>query len=61
MSEYFPEPKALGGKIKVAELHLSKYATKADFKNGTGFYTSSFVKKTDLANSKSDVDKIVKK
>ena len=39
-----------------AELDLSNYATKTDFKNATGFDTSSFTKKTDLANLKSDVD-----
>ena len=27
MSEYFPEPKSLGGRVKV-ELDLSNYATK---------------------------------
>ena len=31
MSEYFPKPKSLGGKVKV-ELDLSNYATKPDFK-----------------------------
>ena len=31
MSEYFPEPKSLGGRVKV-ELDLSNYATKADLK-----------------------------
>ena len=31
MSEYFPEPKSLGQKMKV-ELDLSNYATKADLK-----------------------------
>ena len=35
MSEYFPEPKYSGGKLKV-ELDLSNYAAKADFKNTTG-------------------------
>ena len=34
MSECFPEPKSSGGKLKI-ELDLSKYATKADFKNAT--------------------------
>ena len=29
MSEYFPEPKSSGGRVKV-ELDLSKYATKTD-------------------------------
>ena len=32
MSEYFPEPKSLGAKVKV-ELDFSKYATKTDLKN----------------------------
>ena len=49
MSEYFPEPKSLGGKVKV-ELDLSNYATKADLKNATGVDTSDFAKKTDSAN-----------
>ena len=31
MSGYSPEPKYLGGKVKV-ELDLSNYATKTDFK-----------------------------
>ena len=31
MSEYFPEPKTLGGRVKV-ELDLSNYATKTDLK-----------------------------
>ena len=35
MSEYFPELKSLGGKVKV-ELDLSNYATKADLKNTEG-------------------------
>ena len=45
MSEYFPEPKSLGGRIKV-ELDFSNYATKTDFENATGVYTSSFAKKS---------------
>ena len=44
MSKYFPEPKYLGGRVKV-ELDLSNYATKADLKNATGVDTSSFAKK----------------
>ena len=31
MSKYFPEPKSLGGRVKV-ELDSSNYATKPDFK-----------------------------
>ena len=38
MSEYFPEPKSFGRKVKV-ELDLSNYATKADLKNGTDVET----------------------
>ena len=57
MSQYFPEPKSLGGKVKV-ELDLSNYATKTDLKNATGIDTSSFAKKVDLANLKSNVDKL---
>ena len=57
MSEYFPEPKYLRGKVKV-ELELSNYATKTNLKNATGVDTSSFAKKVDLTNLKSDVDKL---
>ena len=41
MSEYFPEPKSLGGRMKV-ELDSSNYVTKADLKNATRVDTSSF-------------------
>ena len=57
MSEYFPEPKSLGGSVKV-ELDLSNYATKADLKNATGVDTSSFAKKSDLANLKTNLGKL---
>ena len=57
MSEYFPEPKSLRGKVKV-DLDLSNYATKADFKNATGVDTSKFAKKVDLASLKSNVDRL---
>ena len=57
MSEYFQKPKSLGANVKV-ELDLFNYATKADLKNATGVDTSDFAKKTDLANLKSDVDKL---
>ena len=40
------------------ELDLSNYATKADLKSATEVDTSSFAKKTDLANLKSDADKL---
>ena len=38
------------------ELDLSNYVTKTNLKKATGVDTSSFAKKTDLANLKSDVD-----
>ena len=37
---------------------MSNYATKADLKNATGVDTSKFAKKVDLANLKSNVDKL---
>ena len=57
MSEYFPKPKSSGANAKV-ELDLSNFETKTGLKNGTGVDTSSFAKKTDLANLKSDVNKL---
>ena len=57
MSEYFPEPKSLGGRMKV-ELNLSNYATNADLKIAKTADTSKFAKKVDLANLKSNVDKL---
>ena len=44
-------------KVKV-ELDLSNYAIKTDSKNATGIDTSSFAKKVDLANLKSNVDEL---
>ena len=57
MSEHFPKPKSWKPNLKV-QLVLSNYATKADWKNETGVDTLDFSKKTDLANLKSDVDKL---
>ena len=57
MSEYFPAPKYLGGKVKF-ELDLPNFATKTDLKNATGIDTSSFAEKVNLANLKSNVDKL---
>ena len=57
MSKDFPKLKSLGENVKV-ELDLLNYATKSDLKNSSGVNTSSFAKKTDLANLKSDVDKL---
>ena len=55
MSEYFPEPKSSGERVKV-ELDLSNYARKIDLQNTTVVDTSSFAKKIDLVNLKSDVE-----
>ena len=52
MSEYFPEPKLSGVKVKV-ELDLPNYA-----KNTTGVGTSKSAKKVDLASLKTNVDKL---
>ena len=57
ISEYFQEPKSLGGIVNV-ELDLPNYATKTDLKNLTGVDTSSFAKQVHLVNLKSDVDKL---
>ena len=57
MIQYFPEPKSPGGRIK-CETDLSNYATKINLKDATGVDISSFVKKTDLSNLKSDVDRL---
>ena len=57
MSEYFPKPISLAADVKV-ELDLSNYETNADLKNATGFDTSDFAQKTDLASLKPNVDKL---
>ena len=57
MSEFFRKPKSLGVNVIVA-LDLFDYAAKADLNNEIGVDTSGFAKKTDLASSKPDVDKL---
>ena len=47
MSEYFPEPKSSGGRVKV-ELDLPNYATKAELKNATVVDTLRIAKKNCL-------------
>ena len=56
MSEYFPESKSSGGKVKV-ELDLLEYATKA-YLNAAGVDTLKFAKIIDLTCLKSNVDKL---
>ena len=58
MSQYFPksyEPFSGNSNVKV---DLSNYATKADMKNISLVDTSRFALKTNLANLKSNVDKL---
>ena len=57
MREFFPEPNSLGRNVKV-ELDLSDYATKTDLKIATCVDASSFAKKADLANLKSNIHKL---
>ena len=58
MSQYFPKPyEPFSGDINV-KVDLSNYATKADIKNISHVDTSSFALKTNLANLKTEVDKL---
>ena len=58
MSQYFPKPyEPFGGDINV-KVHLSNYASKADIKNISQVDTSSFALKINLANLKTEVDKL---
>ena len=59
MIAHFPEPTSLGGRIKV-ELDLSNCSTKADLRNETSIDTSKLAKMFNLANLKSNVDKLDK-
>ena len=59
MSKYFPKPfnPHFGDSIK-AKIDLSNYATKTDIKNISYVDTSSFALKANLANLKTEVDKL---
>ena len=58
MSKYFPKPfKSFGRNINV-KVYLSNSATKTGIKNISHVDTSSFVLKTNLANLKTEVDKL---
>ena len=58
MIHYFPKPfRNFGGNINV-KVDLSNYATKTDLKNVSHIDTSSFALKTNLANRKTEVDKV---
>ena len=59
MSQYFSKPfnSNFGDSIKV-KIDLSNNATKTDIKNISHVDTSSFALKTNLANLKTEVDKL---
>ena len=58
MSQYFPKPyEPFRGDINV-KIDLSDYATKVDIKNIAHVDTSSFALKTNVANLKTEVDKL---
>ena len=59
MSQYIPKPfnSHFCDCIKV-KIDLSNYATKTDIKNISHVDTSSFALKTNLANLKTEVDKL---
>ena len=58
MSQYFPKPyDPFSGDIN-AKVDLSNYATKDDIENITQVDTSRFTLKTNLANLKTEVDKL---
>ena len=57
MSQYFPTPSSHKENIKV-EIDLSNYATKKDINDITHVDTSNFALKANLANLKTEVDKL---
>ena len=58
MSQYFTKPfRSFGGNINFKG-DLSNYAAKANIKNISHVDTSSFARKTNLANLKTEVDKL---
>ena len=58
MSKYFPMSFESFRRNKNVKLDLSNYATKTDLKNVAHVDTSSFALKTNLANFKTEVDKL---
>ena len=58
MSHYFPKSFGSFGRNINVKVDLSNYVTKTDLKNVTHVDTSSFALKTNLANLKTEVDKL---
>ena len=57
MGQYFPKPSSHKENIKV-EIDLTNYATKKDINDITHVETLNFALKTNLANLKTEVDKL---
>ena len=58
MSKFFPKSFRTFTRNINVKVNLSKYATKTDLKNLTYVDTSSFALKKNLANLKTEVDKL---
>ena len=58
MRKYFPKPYTPFGKDIKVEVDLLNYATKIDIKSISHVHTSSFALKTNLANLKTEVNKL---
>ena len=58
MSQYFPKPYEPFGRDINVKVDLSNYATKGDIENISHVDSSNFALKTNLANLKTDVDKL---
>ena len=58
MSKYFPESFRSSGRNINFKVDLSNYATKTDLKNVTHVDTSIFALKANLANLKTEIDKL---
>ena len=58
MSQYFPKPYEPFSRNIDVKVDLSNYATKDNIKNITHVDTSSFALKTNLANLKTEEDKL---
>ena len=58
ISKYYPKPYKLFGRGIKVKLDLSNYATKSDIKNISHVDTSIFAFKTNLANLKTEVDRL---
>ena len=58
LDKFFPRPFRSFGRNIIVKVDLSNYATKTDIKDISHVDTSSFALKTNLANLKTEVDKL---